>query len=135
MMYPMVFFIAFPLTIVGLYFVGYAAVATIISGTAALITFIITGLKGITPMEYIIYGIGTLLILLWTLRENIKRLMNGTERLHGYRAKKNVVKQPKNKKVTSQQEKRRKKKANSFLFFIYSSIKKLQFNLKKKCII
>ena len=82
------FIIAFPLTFIGLYFIGYASVATILSGSSALIIFLITGLLGITPMTYVYYGVGALVLLLVSLKENIKRLINGTERHHGYRAKK-----------------------------------------------
>jgi glycerol-3-phosphate acyltransferase PlsY len=82
------FLIAFPLAFIGLYFIGYASVATIISGSSALIIFIVTGLMGITPLSYIVYGAGALTLLLISLKENIKRLKNGTERMHGYRARK-----------------------------------------------
>ncbi len=87
-LWPASFLIAFPLSFIGLYFIGYASVATIISGSSALIIYIVTGILGITPLAYIAYGAGALTLLLISLKENIKRLLNGTERLHGYRARK-----------------------------------------------
>jgi hypothetical protein len=35
----------------------------------------------------VIFGIIAEFLLMWALRPNIKRLLNGTERLHGWRAK------------------------------------------------
>lgn len=95
-LWPMAFFISFPLIMFGIYFIGYASVATILSGSSALIIFIITGLKDITPISYIYFGLGALLLLIIALKENIKRLFNGTERLHGYRAKKRRQQEEKN---------------------------------------
>jgi glycerol-3-phosphate acyltransferase PlsY len=40
-----------------------------------------------TPWQYAIYGILTGLILAYALRPNIRRLLNGTERVVGYRAR------------------------------------------------
>lgn len=87
-LWPAAFLIAFPLSFIGIYFIGYASVATIISGSSALLIYIVTGLLGITPMAYIAYGAGAITLLLVSLKENIKRLKNGTERLHGFRTRK-----------------------------------------------
>jgi hypothetical protein len=35
----------------------------------------------------VLYGVFSLLILMWSLRPNIKRLIQGNERLIGWRAK------------------------------------------------
>ena len=80
--------IILPLGILIFYFVGYASVTTM---SAALLAIVIFGLRaalGLSPWQYILYGVFAELLLLWALRPNIKRLMEGTERLHGYRARK-----------------------------------------------
>ena len=41
---------------------------------------------GKLPWEYVVYGILAEILLAWSLRPNIKRLLNGTERLIGRRA-------------------------------------------------
>jgi glycerol-3-phosphate acyltransferase PlsY len=70
-----------------LYFVGYASVATLSSPIITTIVFAILAWKGILPWEYIAYGVFAFLLLAWSLRPNIRRLMNGNERLIGLRAK------------------------------------------------
>ena len=70
-----------------LYFVGYASVATMSAPLITTVVFIIMAWMGKLPWEYVVYGILAELLLLYALRPNIKRLMNGTERLIGWRAK------------------------------------------------
>jgi hypothetical protein len=43
--------------------------------------------QGLAPEAYVYYGLSCLALQLWALRPNIKRLLNGTERLVGWRAK------------------------------------------------
>jgi glycerol-3-phosphate acyltransferase PlsY len=62
-------------------------------------TIIIFGVRaalGLGPWEYIIYGVLAEILLIWTLRPNIKRLLEGTERRHGLPA---VLQQRKQSKV------------------------------------
>jgi len=42
---------------------------------------------GLGPWQYILYGIAAEALLFWTLRPNIQRLRDGTERRHGLPAK------------------------------------------------
>jgi glycerol-3-phosphate acyltransferase PlsY len=70
-----------------LYFVGYASVATMSAPLITTVVFIVMAWMGKLPWEYVVYGILAELLLLYALRPNIKRLMNGTERLIGWRAK------------------------------------------------
>jgi glycerol-3-phosphate acyltransferase PlsY len=74
--------------------IGYASLATMAVALLATITFVITTILGITPWQYIIYGILTEIILLWALRPNIQRLLKGTERITGWRARKRKIEQP-----------------------------------------
>ena len=71
-----------------LYFVGYASVATLSAPIITTIVFAVLASMGLLPWEYVIYGILAGVLLSWSLRPNIKRLFNGTERLIGLRAKK-----------------------------------------------
>lgn len=82
------FFIIFPLAALILFGIGYASVATM---SIALISSVLFGVLAAFfkfPWEYIVYGLLAELILIWALRPNIRRLLNGTERLVGWRAKK-----------------------------------------------
>jgi glycerol-3-phosphate acyltransferase PlsY len=78
--------ILIPLGAAIFYFVGYASVATLSAAAIVTITFMITAWLGITPWQYILYGLVVFGLLAWSLRPNLARLMNGTERLHGFRA-------------------------------------------------
>jgi acyl phosphate:glycerol-3-phosphate acyltransferase len=71
-----------------LYFVGYASIATLSTAVVSTIIFTITWRQGITPWQYILYGILSGILLAWALRPNIKRLIKGEERLVGYRTRK-----------------------------------------------
>ncbi len=67
--------------------IGYASLATLslplIGSLILLIRFITIG----TPWEYIFFGLLAEILIVWALRPNIKRLINGTERIVGIRAK------------------------------------------------
>jgi glycerol-3-phosphate acyltransferase PlsY len=45
---------------------------------------------GASPWEYVLYGALAEILLIWALRPNIRRLVSGTERLVGFRARKKV---------------------------------------------
>lgn len=74
---------------IGLFFwygVGYASLATMSVGLVSAIVFITRAALSLNPWAYAAYGILVEIIVLWALRPNIQRLMNGTERLVGWRA-------------------------------------------------
>lgn len=77
-----------------LWLVGMASVASMVMAALIPITFAIFYFTGIhdTP-AYMVAGILTAAIVLWALRPNIKRLLNGTERIVGPRAKRRQMKQ------------------------------------------
>jgi glycerol-3-phosphate acyltransferase PlsY len=81
--------ILFILPIAGLiiYFIGYASLATLSVPIMSIIIFSVLAWLGILPWQYIAYGVLAGILLTWSLRPNIKRLINGTERLVGWRAK------------------------------------------------
>lgn len=70
------------------YFIGYASLTTLSFAVVSIIIFIITWLKGITPWQYILYAIISGILLAISLRPNIQRLIQGNERVVGYRARK-----------------------------------------------
>ena len=68
--------------------VGYASLATLsLPLIGSLLLFIRYKQVGL-PWEYILSGLLSEILIVWALRPNIKRLLNGTERLVGFRAKK-----------------------------------------------
>jgi glycerol-3-phosphate acyltransferase PlsY len=69
------------------YGIGYASVTTMSLALIATILFAIRAVLGLSPWAYVVYGIAAELILVWSLRPNLERLRNGTERLIGWRAK------------------------------------------------
>jgi glycerol-3-phosphate acyltransferase PlsY len=68
------------------YGIGYASVTTMSIALLAIIIFAYRAWLGLSPWTYALYGVIALIILVWSLRPNIRRLINGTERLHGWRA-------------------------------------------------
>lgn len=70
--------------------IGYASVTTMSVALIATIIFAVRALLGLGPWQYVIFGLIAEFLLVWALRPNIKRLRNGTERLHGWRARKHA---------------------------------------------
>ncbi len=67
--------------------IGYASVATMSTGIMAIIIFAYRAWIGASPWEYVAYGVLAEILLVIALRPNIARLVNGTERLVGWRAR------------------------------------------------
>ncbi|MCL4531074.1 MAG: glycerol-3-phosphate acyltransferase [Chloroflexi bacterium] len=74
-----------PIPIFMFFGVGYASLTTLSISLTAILLFTVLYLLGRAPWQYIIYGGATLLILLWALRPNIRALIEGRERFHGWR--------------------------------------------------
>ena len=91
--FPSLFFIV-PLGGLLLYFVGYASVATMGTAVISFLIFLYRAWIGASPWEYVFYGIIAEIVLIWALRPNIKRLLNGNERLVGWRARRKKTSQP-----------------------------------------
>lgn len=79
--------IVFPVGFLIFFAVGYASVTTMSVALIAMVIFIIRAIFVGAPWEYILYGVFAEALLIWALRPNIKRLLAGEERLHGWRAK------------------------------------------------
>jgi glycerol-3-phosphate acyltransferase PlsY len=81
-------FIILPLGALIYYFIGYASVTTMSAGFLSIIIFGVRAYLGLDPWHYVVYGLLASLLVVWALRPNIRALRAGTERLHGYRARK-----------------------------------------------
>ncbi len=69
------------------YFIGYASVATM---SFSIILTALFGYRAYTqggPWAYVAFGVMALMVCLWALRPNIKRLLRGEERMVGWRAR------------------------------------------------
>jgi glycerol-3-phosphate acyltransferase PlsY len=70
------------------YFGGYASITTLSVALVSTVVFAFRAWLGLSPWQYAIYGLLAFAALAWSLRPNIKRLMEGNERVVGLRAKK-----------------------------------------------
>ena len=80
-------FILIPFALLVWYGIGYASVTTLSVGLMVIVIFVVRAAMGLGPWQYILYGIAAEALLFWTLRPNIQRLRDGTERRHGLPAK------------------------------------------------
>ncbi len=83
-------FIILPLGIAVWYFVGYASLTTLSFALTTMVIFAVRAWRigpPEAPWEYVLYGLFSLLMLAWALRPNIRRLLQGNERLVGLRAR------------------------------------------------
>lgn len=85
-LWPMSWVIIVPLIVLVYIAIGYASVTTISIALFSLVLFIYRAIQGLGPWEFIVYGVATLIIVLYALRPNLKRLREGTERAVGLRA-------------------------------------------------
>ncbi len=86
-------FIVIPVGAAVLYFIGYASVATLSIGLVSTLVLVYRAAIGAAPWEWVAFGVLSELLLLWSLRPNIHRLLNGTERMVGLRAKRKRAKE------------------------------------------
>jgi glycerol-3-phosphate acyltransferase PlsY len=86
-LWPPSILVVLPLGAAVWYFIGYASVATmsfslIITAVMAYRWYALGG-----AWQNILYGVLAFAICIWALRPNIRRLLEGSERLHGWRAR------------------------------------------------
>lgn len=86
-LWPLSALFTVPIGIIFLYFIGYASLATLSVALVSTLLFAYRAWVGASPWEYILYGILAGILLAWSLRPNIIRLLNGTERIVGLRAR------------------------------------------------
>jgi len=82
------FFILVPIGYLIVMVIGYASLATMSLPLIGSLIFLIRFLVYDQPWQYIISGLLSEILIFWALRPNIERLLAGTERLVGFRAKK-----------------------------------------------
>jgi glycerol-3-phosphate acyltransferase PlsY len=80
--------IILPVSAVLLFVVGYASITTMGAALLCAIIFAVRAWAFGEPWQYALYGLIAEALLLWGLRPNIKRLIEGKERLVGLRARK-----------------------------------------------
>jgi glycerol-3-phosphate acyltransferase PlsY len=76
-------FFLIPIAFLVWYLVGYASITTLSVGLVSILLLGIRAWLGLGPWEYVLYGVMAEALLVWALRPNIKRLLDGTERRHG----------------------------------------------------
>lgn len=85
-LWPVSLIVILPLVVIVYFGIGYASLTTISIAFFSLVLFGYNAAIGMGPWEYLLYGAATLIIVLYTLRPNLERLKNGTERAVGFRA-------------------------------------------------
>ncbi len=81
-------FIILPVCALIYYFGGYASITTLSIALVSTSIFAIRAWLGLNPWQYAVYGLLSFFALAWALRPNIQRLLDGTERVVGLRARK-----------------------------------------------
>jgi glycerol-3-phosphate acyltransferase PlsY len=87
-LWPPSILIIFPISLILFFGVGYASVTTLSVPVIAAVIFAVRAWQGQSSWVYLIYCLGAEVLLLFSLRPNIRRLINGTERVVGLRARK-----------------------------------------------
>ncbi len=69
-----------PFALIFYVIVGYASLTTISIATAAMGVFLVRAIKGNDPWGYVAFGAAAMVLVVITLRPNLQRLKEGTER-------------------------------------------------------
>ncbi len=78
-------FIIVPIAILVFVLIGYASVTTISIAVITIVIFAVRYRLGLAALPDILYGVVALAMLVWALRPNIRALIEGRERFHGWR--------------------------------------------------
>jgi glycerol-3-phosphate acyltransferase PlsY len=78
-------FIILPIAILVFVGIGYASITTMSIALIATVVFIVRYRLGLVPLPYVFYGIIAFIMIVWALRPNIRALIEGRERFHGWR--------------------------------------------------
>ena len=87
-LWPVSMAIMLPFALVTLFGIGYASVTTMAIGLMTIVIFAYRAAVGLGPWIYAVYGVIAEVLLVIALLPNIRRLIKGTERLVGLRARK-----------------------------------------------
>ncbi len=78
-------FIILPIAILVFIGIGYASVTTMSIALIVTGVFAVRYALGLSPLPDVIYGVIAFFMLVWALRPNIRALIEGRERFHGWR--------------------------------------------------
>ncbi|MFN3742878.1 MAG: glycerol-3-phosphate acyltransferase [Anaerolineales bacterium] len=84
-LWPWTLAVIIPLGALIFFGVGYASVTTMSIALIAILVFLVRAIQGLSPWQYVLYGVIAEGLLLWALRPNIQALREGRERFHGWR--------------------------------------------------
>lgn len=84
-LWPWTLAVIVPLGVLIFFGVGYASVTTMSIALIAMLVFLVRAIQGLSPWQYVLYGVIAEGLLLWALRPNIQALREGRERFHGWR--------------------------------------------------
>lgn len=87
-LWPWSLLITIPLVPIVLFGTGYASVASTSAAVAIFIIFLVRFIFFDAPLAYVVFGAATTLLVAIALIPNYRRLIEGTERIVGPRAKK-----------------------------------------------
>ncbi|NOT06076.1 MAG: glycerol-3-phosphate acyltransferase [Anaerolineales bacterium] len=82
-LWPASILIILPLGMLTFFTIGIASITTMAVGLFAIIVFAIRAFQG-GPWIYVWYGVGAEVLLIWALRPNLKKLIQGNERVVKY---------------------------------------------------
>lgn len=86
--WPWIGAIAIPVVLFFVLVIGYASLASLSTALVVVLSFTIGAAFFGQPWEYAAFGLMTTFLVVWALRPNIQRLLNGTERRGGIFGKK-----------------------------------------------
>jgi acyl phosphate:glycerol-3-phosphate acyltransferase len=78
-------FIILPVGVLVFFGIGYASVTTMSIALITTIIFAVRYAMGLASWPDVFYGLAAFVLLVWALRPNIKALIEGRERFHGWR--------------------------------------------------
>jgi len=76
--------IILPLGMLTFFSLGIASVTTMAVAIFAIIVFAVRASQGLMPWIDVLYGVGAEILLVWALRPNLKKLIEGNERVVKY---------------------------------------------------
>ncbi len=91
--WPPLLFIIFPVELLIFTGIGYASITTLSIPIVAGIVLGIRAAMGLAPWGYMLYVLGSEVLILWALRPNLQRLARGEERLVGWRARRKIARE------------------------------------------
>jgi glycerol-3-phosphate acyltransferase PlsY len=78
-------FIILPIAILVFVGIGYASITTLSIAVITTVVFAVRYGLGLSPLPDVLYGVIAFVMLAWALRPNIRALIEGRERFHGWR--------------------------------------------------